>query len=337
MSGFFARQTPVPDRRTLLRAWTARQARAQGGVRAFVPLPVEASARRFYRVTFEGGATAVAIDAPPGREDSERYLRLARVWRCHGLRVPEVYAADPGRGLLLVEDFGAQTLDDVLNETNADAIYQRALAELGKVQALPADPELYPAYADRIAGEFEIFEDWLVRGLAGLDPRPLAPFKQLLIDSALAQPTVVIHLDWHSRNLMYAEQGDFGIVDFQDAHLGPYTYDVVSLLRDCYRRFEPDRVARWIDWYGQQRENAHLVDKDYHRQLDWMGVQRHLKAAGIFVRMQRRDGNPRHLEHVVPTLASIVHVAGRYPELAGLADWVSARVLPASEDRLPCG
>lgn len=326
----------MPNRHAMLRTWAASQMPARGELRTFSRLRVEASTRTFYRATFDNGSTAIAIDAPSERESNARYVSLARIWRSHGLSVPEVYAADLERGLLLIEDLGERTLDDVLNEDNADTLYRRALTELGKVQGLPADPDIYPAYANRIGGEFEIFEDWLVREFAGLDPSPLRPFKRLLIDSALAQPVVVIHLDWHSRNLIYAEHGDFGIVDFQDAHLGPYTYDVVSLLRDCYRRFEGERVARWIDWYGQQQANAHLVSKDYHRELDWMGVQRHLKAAGIFVRMQRRDGKPQHLQHVAWTLSQVVEVASGYAELAGLAEWISSRVLPAARERLPC-
>ncbi len=327
-------------RRSAMRCWTDATLLALGTrARQRSAVMVEASFRTFERITCSDGRSLIAIDAPPERENNQQYCRIAARWGAAGLAVPEVLAADHERGFLLVSDVGRDTLDAHLRATDASGVetaYRRALAQLRDVQALPAETDLYPQYtAARLQAELDIPAQWLLAS-HGLSSAPLDAVRDLLIDSALAQPQVVVHLDWHSRNLMWRERGAFGIVDFQDARIGPYTYDAVSLLRDCYQRFDEQSVARWAAIYADDPANRNRVTQDFQREFDWMGVQRHLKAVGIFMRMHLRDGKSQHLPHILPTLQRVVLVAGRYAELAPLAEWIGTDLVPRLEAQLPC-
>ena len=312
----------VEDRRQQLEGWCGAQL---GPVLAFEALPAEASTRRFYRVRTRSG-TRIAMDAPPATEDNPRFRRLSALFRAHGVAVPEVIAFDD-RGFLLVTDFGDRLLSRVYAEGRADGALELALDTLMRIQAIPS--AAVPAYtAQRFRDELEIFAEWLVGGLLGnAPPAFLEGVWRALVDAARAQPTVAIHRDYHSRNLLLRDDGELGVVDFQDALAGPVTYDLVSLLRDCYHVFSESVVAHWRTRY-RSLADCGMDEAQFVRAFDLTGIQRHLKAAGIFARLSLRDGRGSHLPDVVPTLERVVAVGMAYPETRRLAEWLGNEILP---------
>jgi aminoglycoside/choline kinase family phosphotransferase len=238
---------------------------------------------------------------------------------------------------LLLEDLGSTAYLAVLDPGSVDRLYRDALAALLAMQG-QADVAGLPPYDENLLRrEMALFTEWLLgRHLALLDDAGAPGFWEetvaVLVDNALEQPAVFVHRDYHSRNLMQADGGNPGIIDFQDAVVGPVTYDLVSLLRDCYVRWEPARVDAWVDGYRAAAVDAGVLPAvDAQRFLAWfdlMGVQRHLKAAGIFARLHHRDGKPGYLADVPRTLGYIVEVGRRRPAIAPLADYVAGTVLP---------
>lgn len=312
----------MDDRRRQLETWCEAQL---GRVSAFEVLPVEASTRRFYRVHTRGGSH-VAMDAPPATENNPQFRKLSELFRTHGVPVPEVEAFDD-RGFLLVTDFGDRVFSTAYAEGGQDGALELAIQALVRIQTIPGDA-VPPYTAQRFRDELEIFTDWLIGAL--LDDRP-PPFLRdawrVLVDATQAQPTVTVHRDYHSRNLLVRDDGGLGIVDFQDALAGPVTYDLVSLLRDCYHEFPEQEVARWRARYRALTDCA-MADADFARAFDLTGMQRHLKAAGIFARLKLRDGRDSHMRDIAPTLARVVAVGRAYPETRRLSEWIGGDVLP---------
>jgi len=316
------------------------------------PASRDASFRRYYRVAHEG-VTRIVMDAPPEREDCRVFadiaVRLARA----GLHVPEVLAADFGRGFLLLTDLGTRLYLDELDPRSAPVLYADALNALHTMQER-ADVTGLPSY-DRasLLREMELFRVWLVEKHLGLrlsdaEQGTLHATFGLLADAALAQPQVFVHRDYHSRNLLYTAGDNSGghgpggdnpgVIDFQDAVLGPVCYDLVSLLRDCYIRWPETEVHAWMMGY-RERSRPALRGVDpamFLRWFDLMGVQRHLKASGIFARLRHRDGKPGYLADVPRTVGYLVDVSRGYPELRDLYAFLCERVLPALHgDRSP--
>ena len=300
------------------------------------PATGDASFRRYFRVT-SGGRSYIAMDAPPEREDSGRFVRIAGEFRTLGLHTPEILAEHLERGFLLLEDLGPGLYLQVLDEGNADRLYGDALAALLVIQACGPRHGL-PVYdRDFLLREMEIFREWLLGAQLGLE---LSTAESVLVnevfvllaDSALEQPRVCVHRDFHSRNLLVTESPSPGILDFQDAVLGPVTYDLVSLLRDCYIAWPEPRVQEWARGYFQLALQSGVVRAEHEgrfgRWFDLMGAQRHLKASGIFARLNRRDGKPGYLQDIPRTLGYLVQVVRRYPELAGFGVFLEERVLP---------
>ena len=328
----------MPERRALLENWLRSVLDRDEVVLA--PASGDASFRRYWRLDHEG-TRYIAMDAPPGQEDTGRFVRLARAWRDLGLRTPEIYRENPQDGFLLLEDFGSRLYLDHLDGASADRLYGDALGALAIIQACATTAGL-PAYDDAfLRREMALFRDWLVERHLGLtltarEEADLEAALTYLAASALEQPRVCVHRDFHSRNLMITASPSPGILDFQDAVAGPVTYDLVSLLRDCYIAWPRARVEEWAWGYfalavqsGILRQEA---EADFARWFDLMGVQRHLKASGIFARLHRRDGKPGYLADLPRTLGYILEVAPAYPPLRGLADLIQARVLPALAD-----
>jgi aminoglycoside/choline kinase family phosphotransferase len=279
------------------------------------------------------------MDAPPEREDCETFARVARAFYRLGLHVPEVLEADFEQGFLLLSDLGTCTYLMALNDGTVERLYGDALGALLVLQACgPTEPGLLPAY-DRtlLMNEMELFRHWLLQRYLGIAPDPaidemLGGTFTWLADSALEQPHVAVHRDYHSRNLMVTEHNNPGILDFQDAVVGPVTYDLVSLLRDCYIDWPRERVIDWAKGYHDLAlQSGVLREEDEERFLRWfdlMGVQRHLKAAGIFARLWLRDGKAGYLPDIPRTLGYVAQVSGHYRELAGLRRLLVAEVLP---------
>jgi hypothetical protein len=292
------------------------------------PASADASFRRYFRVR-AAGATHIVMDAPPDKQDLQPFLAVAGRLRELGLNVPEVLDQDPGAGYLLLTDLGERTYLQELTPATVERLYGDALGALVVLQAgIYTGSEFLPPYDEALLRrELEIFREWyLGRHLAvTLTPpqqQALAAAFDVLVASALEQPRVWVHRDYHSRNLMVTTRNNPGILDFQDAVVGPVTYDLASLLRDCYIAWPREQVLDWAKGYFElARQSGLPVGEDDGRFLRWfdlMGAQRHLKAAGIFARLHHRDGKPGYLADIPRTLGYVLEVSARYPELAGL-------------------
>lgn len=331
----------VDSRRDALLAWLDRRAEVAG--LPLEPASGDASFRRYFRLR-AGTQTFIAMDAPPPLEDCRPFIEIAGLLASLGLNVPRIVDADVGAGFVLMTDLGASQYLDVLHadESRADALYADAMRALHRLQSCdPSRVEALPAYDERLLhGELALFHDWLCERHLNVEWdseledgwRATADF---LVSEALAQPRVLVHRDYHSRNLMVAAGDENpGILDFQDAVAGPLTYDLVSLLRDCYIRWPHARVRDWVGQFHERLEPSRRRDVSLDRFWRWfetMGVQRHLKAAGIFARLSHRDGKDGYLADVPRTLTYVVDAASRYPALEFLGEFVATRCLPQLE------
>ena len=302
----------------------------------------DASFRRYFRVQ-HGQKSFVIMDAPPDKEDCDPFIKISAAMAGFGLNVPRVLEQDLQQGFLLLSDLGSEQYLQVLNDANADQLYADAIAALVRLQKNSLGSEVsLPAYDHRLLmTEMNLFKDWLLPQQLGInlnDELSAALDKTFawLAQQALAQPQVWVHRDYHSRNLMRTAVDNPGVLDFQDAVLGPLTYDLVSLLKDCYITWPRAKVEAWLADYHRQIQAAGLAtDIDQAQLLAWfdcMGVQRHLKAAGIFSRLNIRDGKPGYLADIPRTLAYITEVAEQQPELEFLGSLLRSEVLPMLVD-----
>lgn len=324
----------MPERTALLTDWL-QQLQPN---RAFdlTPASSDASFRRYFRVTDAHGSQ-IAMDAPPEKEELGPFIAIAALLGRLGLHVPTVIEQQLQQGFLLLKDLGETPYLDALNQQTVESLYGAALDALLTLQRAPTVASTLPHYdAALLMREMALFHDWFLQCHLGVElnqseEQQWSAVCELLIESALQQPQVMVHRDYHSRNLMVTEPNP-GIIDFQDAVVGPITYDLVSLLRDCYISWPPQQVALWVDDY-HQRLKAHGIassveTRQFMQWFDWMGVQRHLKAIGIFARLHIRDGKPGYLADIPRTLNYIIEVTQQYPPLAGLAQLIQDRVVP---------
>ena len=285
----------------------------------------DASFRRYFR--WEGaGRSFVVMDAPPPQENCKPFVDIAFLLAKSGINVPKIYAEDLERGFLLLNDLGNKTYLDVIDSENADALFSDALQALLAFQQLPMLAPL-PSYdVALLRRELELFPEWYVKRELGVEfdatqQQQWQKVSELLIDSALAQPKVLVHRDYMPRNLMLSEPNP-GVLDFQDAVYGPVTYDVTCLFKDAFLSWPEERVRGWLESYWQQASALNIpVQPDFEeflRASDLMGVQRHLKVIGIFARICHRDGKPRYLGDVPRFFSYIEAVIARRPELADL-------------------
>ncbi|KGM54526.1 aminoglycoside phosphotransferase [Lysobacter daejeonensis GH1-9] len=281
-------------------------------------------------------ASVIVMDSPPDKEDVRPWLRLRDVLESGGVRVPRVLARDVEHGFLLLEDLGTDTYLHVIGLHNADALFDDAITQLLKLQAIPCPADL-PAYDEALLScELRLFDEWYLGHHLGLaldcgDMDRLDLVYRRLIDAALAQPQVLVHRDFMPRNLMPAADGP-AVLDFQDAVRGPIAYDALSLFKDAFLSWPEDRVETWLAHYHARAVDAGLPVPDlarFRRDADWIGVQRHLKVIGIFARLWHRDGKPKYLADVPRFFAYLDGVLPRYPELAPLAEVIEQRVKPA--------
>ena len=300
------------------------------------PASSDASFRRYFRVfspslpkSSDQCGSAIVMDAPPAQEDCAPFVAIAAQLAAAGVRVPQLRAQDEQQGFLLLDDLGDETFLSALARQGeagvggaADAAYRRAIDELIKIQQ--ADGRHLPAYdAALLARELNLFHDWYLgvhrqRLLNAAEQQAWELVCQRLMDCALRQTAGFVHRDYHSRNLMWADSGALGVLDFQDAVYGPQSYDLVSLLRDCYVRWPSQQVQNWLAYYREQAGLAGIVlpaAEQFQREFDYMGLQRHLKAVGIFARLNHRDGKANYLNDIPLTLGYIRDVSSGYPEL----------------------
>lgn len=281
----------------------------------------DASFRRYFRVTIDG-ENFIAMDAPPDKEDIVPFMKLATLFKQANVNTPALLQHNLDDGFILLEDFGSQWLLDELNNENATELYRRALTDLLPLATnealLNAD---LPRYDEALLRrEMALFEEWFVEQLLDdeLPPDLWESVQEILIKSALEQPVVCVHRDYHSRNLMVLANGELGVLDFQDAVLGALTYDSVSLLRDCYIDWSDEKIEFWLRVYFEQLQAANVVECDFtqfKRWFDLMGMQRHLKVCGIFSRLHLRDEKSEYLKSIPRTLNYLLQVCGAYTEL----------------------
>jgi len=316
---------PVDDRLAALRRWLAGP--LAGPDFTLAPASADASFRRYFRATLADGRSFVAMDAPPDKEDCGPFLHVAGLLRAAGVHAPRIHAQDLAQGFLLLEDLGRSTYLDALNQDNASALMGNAIGALLKWQLATRPGELPPYDEALLRREMALFPQWyaarhLARPLSAAQAASFESVCALLVASALAQPAVYVHRDYMPRNLMVSEPNP-GVLDFQDAVIGPISYDIASLMRDAFLSWEEQRVLDWTVRYWEQARKAGLpVAADFSefwRAFEWMGLQRHLKVLGIFARLTHRDGKEKYVADAPRFVAYARTVARRYAALSPLA------------------
>ena len=311
---------------------------------------MDAGFRSYWRVHTPDGTglmkSVIVMDSPPDQEDVRPWLQVRTLLESGGVRVPGVLAQDVEAGFLLLEDLGPDTYLHVIDIGNADLLFEHAISQLLKLQAI-APPTDLPAYDDAmLARELRLFDEWFCGHHLGMnldrdDMQTLDDAYRILIDNALAQPQVLVHRDFMPRNLMPvqarledgAPDGPV-VLDFQDAVRGPIAYDALSLFKDAFLSWPRLRVSIWLELYHARALEAGLPVPplaQFIRDAELIGVQRHLKVIGIFARLKHRDGKPRYLTDVPRFFTYLDEVLPRYPELHGLQHFIEHKVKPAIE------
>ena len=326
----------MDDRFRALEAWLSHT--PAGEAPRLAPASADASFRRYFRV-FTGDRTYVAMDAPPQREDSRPFVRVAALLREAGLNAPEVIAQDLGQGFLLLTDLGTTPYIDALRAgRDIDRLFGDATTALVRWQSATR-PGVLPEYDEALLRrELALFPDWYVARHLGVE---LSPAQRAALEDVfakvlacnLAEPRVYVHRDYMPRNLMVCDPNP-GILDFQDAVHGPISYDVACLFRDAFVSWDEERVLDGTIRCWEMARKAGLPVRadfaEFWRDVEWMGLQRHLKVLGIFARLNYRDGKPGYLEDTPRFVAYVRHAASRYNDLAPLA-----RLLDELEGRKP--
>ena len=289
------------------------------------PASADASFRRYFRATFHD-RSLVVMDAPPPQENCRPFLHIAKLFEEAGTHVPHVYAQDLEQGFLLLSDLGNTTYLQALNAGNARELYGAATDALIKIQLASRENELPPYDEALLLREMRLFPDWYITKhlqvtLNEKQSAKLEEVFQRIIKNNLAQPRVYVHRDYHSRNLMVTEPNP-GILDFQDAVYGPITYDLASLFKDAYIRWEEAQIMDWLIRYWEKARAVSLpVHEDFgefYRDYEWMGVQRHIKVLGIFARLYHRDGKEGYLKDMPLVMEYLRRACARYVDLKPL-------------------
>ncbi|MDH5444092.1 MAG: phosphotransferase [Gammaproteobacteria bacterium] len=317
------------DRLVLLQQWLEKEL----GMTNYeiAPASADASFRRYFRISWDG-ESRVVMDAPPDKENTGPFIGISSQLDKLGLHVPVVLEQESKQGFLLLTDLGHQDYLSSLNDQTVSNLYSAALSALLKLQScpVPADYPFPPYDRTLLMNEMGLFRDWYLGRHLGMNMSSdcqamLSEVFDVLADSALAQPQVVVHRDYHSRNLMLSEPNP-GVLDFQDAVIGSVTYDLVSLLRDCYIAWPRKQVEKWVSqYYASLVKNEMISGIDEAQFLHWfdlMGVQRHLKATGIFARLNYRDGKEGYLKDIPRTMGYVKQVAQGYPALEKFAEFI---------------
>jgi aminoglycoside/choline kinase family phosphotransferase len=343
-------------RESQLQQW-AERALAEGNfiggddhAMAFSIVSGDASFRRYFRLAVDG-QTFIAVDAPPDHEDSASFIHVDELFLSAGVRVPKIYAVDLDLGFMLLEDFGDETYLPTLlkaqssqDSTSSNKLYADAIDALVMLQK-GADKERLDPYSQKeLRREMNLFPEWMCEKFLGIaldaETREFIDSTfEFLEDAALSQPTVAVHRDYHSRNLLVLNSGGGpGVIDFQDAVCGPYTYDLVSLLRDCYIVWPQSRIDDWARYYLESALKSGIVSGTTPTQLardfDLMGLQRHLKVMGIFCRLCLRDNKSAYLADIPLVIQYFLDVGQRYPEIGAFLTWFRTEVLPRAREKL---
>ena len=326
------------QREQLIQQWVATVLKTEQFDIQF--LAGDASFRRYARINSNNKAFML-MDAPPEKEDCLPFVNIDEFFDQNGVRVPHIHAKNLEQGFLLLEDFGDVLLSTLIDQHTVDAYYQQCFKQLVQLQSIPAQ-EVLPAYSyEKLMSEMQLLVDWMLPALnvettteeAGMIQDSFA----FLAQAALAQPQVIVHRDFHSRNLMkIANEDVLGVIDFQDAVIGADTYDLISLTRDAYVQWPVERVTAWFQAFydllpataKQQRSF-----EQFKRDADLMAIQRHIKILGIFVRLFERDGKSGYLKDLPRVMWYLRTEAQPYAELQALLDFVEQRLMPAFTEK----
>ena len=305
---------------------------------SLTPLTGDAGFRVYYRLSCDN-SSYIVVDADPKKLNNDAFVSLTKQFAKQNIMVPDIIHYQVEQGFMVISDFGDVLLSSQLTEQSVANYYQKAIELLPNIAEVQGSEEhVLPIYdGPFLQMEMEIFTDWLLAEHLGLaiseqQRQSLQQCFSILINSALEQPVVTVHRDYHSRNIMLDKQQNLAVIDYQDAVKGPFTYDLVSLLRDCYVKWDNRIINPLVSdyFYSHAQKIAPQSSlKDFQRWFDLMGLQRHIKASGIFARLYHRDGKPGYLNDIPLTLSYIVDVAGNYPELHFLSDFVADTVMPA--------
>ncbi|RZG84041.1 phosphotransferase [Acinetobacter sp. WCHAc060033] len=300
----------------------------------------DASFRRYARIILNN-KTFMLMDAPPEKEDCRPFVAIDEFFDVNGVRVPHIIAKDLDQGFLLLEDFGDVLLSTKLTDETVDTHYAQSFKQLVQLQSIAGESHL-PAYAyEKLISEMELLTDWLLPSLniqttdeeSALIKRSFA----ILANAALAQPQVIVHRDFHSRNLMILNgETDQGVIDFQDAVIGADTYDLISIARDAYVQWNPERVYSWFKVFYDLLPASAKEERDFEqfkRDADFMAIQRHIKILGIFVRLFERDGKSGYLKDLPRVMWYLLEESKPYAELQPFMQFIHARVLPKFEQK----
>lgn len=285
------------------------------------PASEDASFRSYFRVT-TAQQSYILMDAPPEHEDCKPFIMVLKLLQQNHVNVPQLFAKDLQQGFLLLADFGNTLYLDQLNAETVDQLYGAAIKSLINIQNTPVS-DLLPHYDSKLLlDEMQLFDDWFIQKhlavtLDEAQTKILKKAFEALKNNAIEQPQVMVHRDFHSRNLMVTSSHSPGVIDFQDAVCGPYTYDLVSLLKDCYISWPEEKVHAICKVYRNQ-SNHHpkdISEEQFMRWFDLMGTQRHLKAIGIFCRLNYRDGKTGYLNDIPRTMRYLLDTTGKYPDM----------------------
>ncbi len=301
----------------------------------------DASFRRYFRVN-TSDQSYIVMDSDPDKLDNTSYIELNKVFSQHGFKLPKILQADEKQGFFLLSDLGNTHLADLLGDEDRTLHYKHLIKLSAQWAQIPPAQYMKVFDAEFLQFELNIFSDWLVGNFVGIkmsaaEQQMWQHTCQLLVHNALEQPLVTVHRDFHSRNIMRTGQ-QWAIIDYQDAVQGPVCYDLVSLLRDCYFTL-PEQELNYLLQYAYDEFNQQQLLQDisftvFKRWFDLTGVQRHLKAAGIFCRLKLRDGKSGYLNNVMATLKYIRNVSKEYPELSVLGEWIAETIIPLTKQRL---
>ena len=296
----------------------------------------DAGFRRYFRLATH--PSLIAVNSPPEKEKNPEYVRLSLFLQSQELITPKIYAVNYQQGYMLLEDFGSILFRQQLEIDSPDLLYDLAQKELLKIQQATIKAPAMPLHnADKMSQELDLFEQWFLNNmldyqLSANERIMLEDFFQCLISSAEEQPQVLIHADYHSRNLMILDQHKLGVIDFQDAMLGAITYDLVSLLKDCYICWSPHWVEQQALAYKQCLESADLLcnidDGQFIKWFDFMGLQRHIKVLGIFSRLALRDSKRGYLNDIPLVAHYCLEASMKYPQAAPFNHWFNEKILP---------
>jgi len=329
----------VDHRLQQLTKWLEKQLKNQIEL---IPIVGDASFRRYFRI--KDNDQYIVMDSPPELEDFHPYIHITRAFRKLGLNTPEVFLAEEKQGFLLISNFGTKLYHYELNASNVDHYYQLALDDLIIIQSCQGIENWpLPVFGwEAMHKELNFFTEWFLDKYLHLAITPdllqlLNDTYNILLTSAVNQPQVCVHRDYHSRNLMMLPDNKVGILDFQDAVIGPITYDLVSLIRDCYIDWPVAQVECWaLIFYKMLQSSSQLKSiskEEYLRWFDLMGLQRHLKAIFIFARKELRDNNDFYLQFISRALNYVKQISAKYPELNVFNEFLLTKIFPAWEKK----